>query len=271
MRPIAPAAQAWRPSVAWRVNAERLVIIGWGRAILLQLSHPLLAAGVFDHSGFRSTPWAAGVRLHHTIRAMLSLTFGDGAQRERTLNAIRQVHRRVNGILPSDVGTFRAGARYSAEDPALVLWVHATLVESCLLAYERLVEPLTPAERDAYCVEAAPVAVALNAREEEVPRTWREVREYLDRVYASGTTAVGAQARELADAVLWPRGRWLVAPAAWANRIITLGLLPPHVRDQYGFRWTARRARAFDGLTRLLRIVRRLTPDALATWKAART
>ena len=65
---------------------------------------------------------------------------------------------------------------YSAEDPDLVLWVHATLLESVPLAYERLVGPLTIAERDAYCAEAAPIAIALLARSREVPRTWAETR-----------------------------------------------------------------------------------------------
>ena len=64
-------------SITWRVNAERIVLLGWARAILLQLAHPLVAAGVFDHSGFRGTPYAAASRLYHTVHAMLSLTFGD--------------------------------------------------------------------------------------------------------------------------------------------------------------------------------------------------
>ena len=195
-----------RSLISRRINAERIVLLGWGRAILLQLAHPLIAAGVHDHSGFRATTWAAITRLYHTVHAMLALTFGTDEERERALGGIRQIHQRVNGQLRSAAGRFPAGTAYSAEDPDLVLWVHATLLESVPLAYEQLVGPLTIAERDAYCAEAAPVAVALLARSHEVPRTWAEARVYLDRMYASGDLVVTDEARALARAVLSPAG-----------------------------------------------------------------
>jgi uncharacterized protein (DUF2236 family) len=257
-------------SITWRVNAERIVLLAWARAILLQLAHPLVAAGVFDHSGFRGTPYAAASRLYHTVHAMLSLTFGDETARQRTIDGIRAIHRRVNGVLPEATGPYPAGARYSAEDPALVLWVHATLIESVLIIYERLVAPLTAAERDEYCAEAFPIAVALAAREHEVPRTWSDLRCYLDRTYESNAIAVGTQGRALARAVLAPSGGWLVAPATWINRTITVGLLPTHVREQYGMTWTPRRDRTVARLLSVLRIIRRLLPDAMALWPDAR-
>jgi len=257
-------------TVSWRVNAERLVLFGWGRAILLQLAHPLVAAGVFEHSGFRSTPLEAARRLSHTVGAMLSLTFGDEVRRERTLDAIRAIHRRVNGTLAESTGVLPAGTRYSAEDPALVLWVHATLIESVLLAHEQLVGPLPQPEHDAYCVEALPIAVALGARPEEIPRTLADVRAYLDRMYASGTIVVGTQARALASAVLSPAGAWPAAPATWINRAITTGLLPPFLREQYGLPWSPSRARTFSRLTTTLRTARRVAPGMVATWKESR-
>ena len=259
-----------RASVSWRLNAERIVLLSWGRAILLQLAHPLVAAGVFDHSGFRGTPYAAASRLYHTVHAMLALTFGDEPARERTLEAIRTIHRRVNGVLPQATGIYPEGTRYSAEDPALVLWVHATLLESVILVYERLVGPLTAAERDEYCAEAFPIAVALNAREDDVPRTWSDLLAYMDRMSASGAIAVGAQGRELATAVLSPSGGWLVAPATWINRMVTIGMLPPGVRELYSMSWTPGQERTLTRLISALRMTRRLLPDAIALWPAAR-
>ena len=259
-----------RTSITWRVNAERIVLLGWARAILLQLAHPLVAAGVFDHSGFRGTPYAAASRLYHTVHAMLSLTFGDEAARQKTLDAIRAIHRRVNGVLREATGCYPSGTRYSAEDPDLVVWVHATLVESVLLVYERLVAPLTAAERDDYCAEAFPIAIALAARENDVPRTWTDLRAYLDRMYASNAIAVGTQGRELARAVLSPSGGWLVAPATWINRMITVGLLPAQLREQYSMTWSARHERAVTRLVALLRLTRRVMPDVIALWPDAR-
>jgi uncharacterized protein (DUF2236 family) len=261
-----------RATISRRVNAERIVLLGWGRAILLQLAHPLIAAGVDEHSGFRSTTWAAVTRLYHTIHAMLALTFGTDAERERALDGIRQIHRRVNGRLKTATGHYPEGTPYSAEDPDLVLWVHGTLLESVLLAYERFVGPLTMEERDAYCAEAAPIAIALLARSDEVPRTWATARLYLDRMYGSGQLDVTEQARSLARAVLWPpaASAWLAGPALWSNRIITLGLLPPAIRRQYRFDWSRSNQRTFDVLVPTLRTLRRALPRAITLWPESR-
>ena len=119
---------------------------------------------------------AAVRRLRHTVGAMLALTFGTDTERERTIAAIRAIHRRVNGTLGAAVGPFPVGTRYSAEDPALVLWVHLTLLESIVMTYELLVHPLTEPERDAYCETSVWVATALGAVDADVPRTWKAVR-----------------------------------------------------------------------------------------------
>lgn len=257
-------------AVARRLNGERLVVLGWTRAILLQFGHPLIAAGVYDHSGFRSSPLAAARRLHHTIRAMLALSFGSNAERERAIDVIRGIHRRVNGQLRDTVGPFPAGTRYSAEDPALVLWVHLTLIESIVLVYEQLVAPLSEQERDDYCIASAPVAVALGAPPDAVPQSWRDLRQSLARVYASGVITIGSDARLLAQAVIHPRGTAIVRPVNILNEVLTAGLLPPLLREAYGFQWTARRARTFDWIIGTLRTFRRGVPDRLARWTAAR-
>lgn len=255
-----------RTSISWRLNAERMVLLGWGRAILLQLAHPLVAAGVFDHSGFRGTPYAAASRLFHTVHAMLALTFGDEPARERTLEAIRTIHRRVNGELPETIGHYMAGTRYSAEDPSLVLWVHATLLESVPMAYEAVIAPLTPQDLDVYCEEAAPIAIALGARPEDVPRTRAALDAYIDRMHASGVLTVGADARLLAKEVVSSRLAALAWPLGWMNRQITIGWLPPSIREQYGFTWDDAGARRSRRALRVLRGVRRVLPRRLAQW-----
>jgi uncharacterized protein (DUF2236 family) len=257
-------------TVTRRVNAERLAVFGWTRAILLQFAHPLVAAGVFAHSGFRDSGAAAVRRLHGTIGAMLSLTFGDPADRERALEGIRAIHRRVHGRLDQAVGPFPAGTRYSAEDPALVVWVHATLLESMPLMYDLLVAPLTAADRDAFCRAAAPLAVQLGAREEDVPRSAAATRAYLSRMYDSGAILVGPQARELAQALLAPPFGSVAAPFVELNRLLGVGLLPPALRRQYGFLWTVQDERALGRAVVAIRTVRGWLPDAAAQWGAAR-
>ncbi len=255
--------------IAARVNAERLVLLGWSRAILLQLAHPLVAAGVAEHSSYREGRLSAAVRLHHTVRAMLSLTFGTTEARDATLARINAIHRRVNGTLRDAAGPFPAGTPYSAEDPALLRWVHATLLESVPLVYELLVEPMPERDRDAYCREAAPVARALGVAE-GVPGSWRELRAYMDGMHASGCVTVSREARALARAVLKPPFAPLVAPAARVNRLFTAGLLPPHLRAQYGLAWGERDERALGRWVQALRAARRAAPRALALWPEAR-
>ena len=124
---------------------------------------------------------------------MLALSFGTDAEREHALHGIRTIHTRVNGHLPRAVGLFPAGAAYSAEDPALVLWVHLTLLESIPLAYQRFVGPVADDERDTYCAETAWVPIALGARPADVPVTWTHASEQLSRMYGSGILSVGDQ------------------------------------------------------------------------------
>ena len=253
-------------TVSRRINAERLALLSWSRAILLQLAHPLIAAGVAEHSSFRAGPFEAARRLRHTIRAMLALTFGDDERQARALAGIRAIHRRVNGRLRETVGPFAAGTPYSAEDPALLLWVHATLLESVPMAYQAVVAPLTPGELDAYCDEAAPIAIALGARPEEVPRSRAALQQYIDRMHASGALTVGTDARLLAKEVVSSRLAALAWPLGWTNRQVTIGWLPPAIREQYGFAWDAAGARRCRRALRVLRGVRRVLPRRVAQW-----
>jgi uncharacterized protein (DUF2236 family) len=256
--------------ISHRINGERLIVLGWSRAILLQLAHPLIAAGVFEHSGFRASPLAAVKRLHHTTRAMLAISFGDDQRRNQALDGIRAIHTRVNGTLRETVGPWPAGTPYSAEDPALLLWVHATLAESMVVTYETLVAPISPAERDAYCDEGADASIALGVRPDQMPHTWAALQDYLARTYAGGAIAVGPQALELADALLRTSIPPILGPVGTLSRTLTAGLLPPRIREAYGLRWTEADRRRYARSTSALRTLRKMMPEIMALWPDAR-
>jgi uncharacterized protein (DUF2236 family) len=256
--------------ISRRINAERMVLFGWSRSILLQMAHPLIAAGVADHSHFRSSARAAVVRLRATVRSMLALVYGDATEYARSIGIIRAIHGRVHGTLRQATGVFPAGTPYSAEDPALVVWVHATHIESVLMVYEHLVGQLSMDDRDAYCEEAAGVALALGARLADVPRSWTALERYLDTEHASGRIAVGPDARLIADAVLFPPLSLVTGPFAWMNRLITLGLLPAGVRDQYRYGWNDTRTRQLERTMTAMRATRSVSPRVLAWWPDAR-
>lgn len=246
-------------------------MLSWLRAILLQLAHPLVAAGVAEHSTFRSGASAALSRLHQTVGAMLAITFGDDEACERALEGIRVIHRRVHGSLREPCGCFPAGTPYSAEDPVLLLWVHATLIDSVVRVYGELVAPLADAYRDAYCADAADAAIALGATAQDVPRSWRALQNYLEVQRASGAIQPCEQARQLAAALLAPSRAFVARPVSTLLRLIAAGLLPADVRRGYGFEWNARRERAFGALMTTLRMTRRVAPRRVAWWPAARS
>jgi uncharacterized protein (DUF2236 family) len=246
------------------------MVLGWGRAILMQLAHPLVAAGVDAHSTFRVTRRARYLRLHQTVQAMLDLTFGDEAAVSRAARRINRIHDRVHGTLGERVGPFAAGTRYSAHDPDLLLWVHATLLDSMPLAYELLVGPLGARDRDAYCDEAAEGVARLGLPADGVPRSWKALEDYMHRMIGQDTLVVGGTARSLAREILHPPLSWLSGPIASFQRDLTTGTLPPALRSQYGLRWTARDERRLQSRARVVRRLRRLAPGALARWRASR-
>jgi uncharacterized protein (DUF2236 family) len=270
---VARGALIGRPppgGVAWQVAGERLGVLSWPRAVLLQLAHPLVAAGVAAHSDFRRSPLAPYSRLHATVSAMRALAFGTDEQAQAALDGILRIHDRVNGTLGPAVGAHAAGARYSAHDPALLLWVHATLIDSAARMHEDAVGPLSPAERDEYCRDSAAITIALGAAAADLPREWAALQRYINAEIASGRVAVGDQARALGRQVLRPPLGWTMWPIQRATELMTIGSLPDPIRDQYGFEWSAARARRRTRVIALLRRTRRWMPDTLARWPEAR-
>ena len=256
--------------IARQVNREAVVVLGWGRAILMQLAHPLVAAGVSAHSRFDAGPLAYIERMRSTIGAMLLLTFGNEEQVRQAADGINAIHRRVHGRLGRAVGRYPAGTPYDATDPELLKWVHATLIDSQLRTYALFVGPLTADEKDRYCAEAARVGPRLGIPADALPGTTARLDRYMKEMEQEERLAVGEQASRLAHALLAPPGGTWVAPALWLGRLTTLGLLPAPIRDQYGFAWGARDARRLRLTTAAVRATRRMLPPALREWPAAR-
>lgn len=250
-------------SVSWKINCEMVVIAGWSRAILLQLAHPAVAAGVHGHSTFRGSLRASFRRAHSTVGAMLSLTFGDTEQIITAAARINAIHDRVQGRTSE-------GATYSAHDADLQRWVHATMLDTIPQIYEQLVGPLTQRERDQYCVEAAIMEPLLGMPDGWLPRDSGQLDRYMREMLEGGTLVVNDTSRALARALLYPP-RWFVAwPAFRAAQLITIGSLPPALRQAYGFKWGPRDERALARWTSLLRTSVRLLPPIAREWLVAR-
>ena len=256
--------------IAWKLHREVVLLVGWGRAILLQLAHPLVAQGVADHSGFAADAWGRVTRLRRTLGAMLALTFGTPEESADAAAAINRIHDRVHGRLAGAAGSFATSTRYSAHDPVLLAWVHATLVDTFLITYERFVAPLRQAERDRYCREAGAAAPLLGIPAHLLPDTTASLADYMDRMLTSGDIVVTDTARALAGEVLslgLPRA---ARPLLSLARLPVVGLLPQPIRDAYGFEWTRGQERTLSALAAATRHTLPLLPPLLRFWPAAR-
>jgi uncharacterized protein (DUF2236 family) len=237
-------------SITRRVNRENVLFLGGGRALLMQLAHPKVAAGVDEHSDFRAHPLR---RLRRTILMTMAIVFGDRETALAAARGVNQVHARVKG------------RDYRALDPDLLLWVHATLMDTSLVTYETFVKPLLPHEREDFYQEFKLLGELLGIPRDRFPATLRDFDAYLNDMLESGVR-IDQRALGLSKLVLRPPTRLLPGPAMIPMEVITAGLLPPILRDQYGLTWGAGQQRAYRFAVRTLPHLVALTPPVFRVW-----
>lgn len=269
-RSDSPKVRPERDFIGWKLQREIILLLAWGPAILLQLAHPLVARGIADHSAFHVERRGRLRRFRRTVDAMLQLCFGTDQEAREVLARINAIHDRVNGHLPDAAGIFPPGTRYSAHDPALLTWVHATLLDMNVRVYELYVASLSSEEKDRYCAEASEAEAALGIPHGQLPRTFRELARYMDAMLASEEITVTDTARMLAQSIVYPPTPRIAGPALWFVRLATVGLLPPTIRDGYGFAWSARKQAMLRLSAGLIRNVLRRTPSIVRHWPSAR-
>lgn len=218
-------------SEAWALNREAMLLLGAGpRALLLQLAHPAVAAGVADHSDFRADPWA---RLRGTLRSYLAIVYGTRTAALAEIRRLNVLHETITG------------PTYRARDPELSMWVHATLVDSTMVVADAWLEPLSRERRARYYRETLPIGRAFGIPPDRLPADLDAFEAYVAASLApGGPVRVGPLARELAEVVLHPPLGPILPPLA-ALRPATyawtlwpsIGLLPESVREAYGLRW----------------------------------
>src|SRR5436190_206181 len=164
-------------SVTWRVNREGVLLVGGGAALVLQVAHPLVAAGVAEHSNYREDPWG---RLYRTLDLTTQIVFGDSEMAKEGSERLHRIHSRVQGVTTEPGGRFPAGTPYEANDPELLMWVHATLVDTSILVYDRYVTRLTIAERERYYLEQKRLGEAFGVPLDRQPATYADFNEYVD-------------------------------------------------------------------------------------------
>jgi uncharacterized protein (DUF2236 family) len=172
-------------TVIWRVNREGVLLAGGGAALILQAAHPLVAAGVAEHSHYREDRWG---RLYRTLNFTTKVVFGDMRTAEEAARRVRAAHKRVRGVTEESGGRYPRGTPYNASDPELLMWVHATLVRTALDVYQRYVGALTIAEQRLYYDEQKTLAEMFGVPRERMPDTFAAFNRYVDDTLESAAS-----------------------------------------------------------------------------------
>jgi uncharacterized protein (DUF2236 family) len=201
----------------------------------MQAAHPVAFTGFFASTTALEDPYP---RLERTAAVIHTIIFGTRADADRATARVRAVHRRMRGELTQAAGRFPAGTPWAADDPALLLWVIATLAESSLLVYERYVTRLDSDERERYWSDFKVLGRLFGLAPAEMPETWPALLEYLGRMLRGDELYVTPQARALGlEIVLSPPVPLRVRPLLELANFVTVGLLPGELRRQYKLRW----------------------------------
>jgi uncharacterized protein (DUF2236 family) len=233
-----------------RIGSESVLMLGGGRALLMQVAHPVVAAAVCGHSAYDTEPWR---RLARTMTALYTIVLGTREEAERVRAATRAVHARVPG----------------ADDADAQLWVHATLVDTGVTMYETFVGRLSALDREAFYDEMKVVAELFGVPPDVLPPTYVTFRAYQQATIAR--LRVGEDARAVARVVLAPPVPTPLRPFLRSLELVTVGLLPPSLRAQYGFRWTRIHKAALALQSRSVRAILPATPGLLRELEPERT
>ena len=247
-------------SISWRLHEEQWLITAGARAFLMQAAHPKVAQGALDHSGFAEDPFG---RVYRTIQGMAVLIFGTTHEANTMARNINRLHHTVQGTLHESIGHYTAGEAYNAMEPLALLWVHIVFVDSMLTAYKTFVGPLSEAECEQYWQESCRYARLLGLTDTTLPVSYAAVQQYIREALASGEIAIGPAAHFIAQKVLYPPMPLLRRPLWMIVRLITVGQLPPDIRQAYGLPWTTRHMVGFRIARGVGHLLRRLFPNAL--------
>jgi len=213
-------------SVTWRLSTDLATPVAGLRSLLMQALHPLAMAGVDQHSGWRQDPVG---RLAATSGYLTTVSFGERAAAEQAAARVRRIHEHVQGV---DTVT---GRRYAAGDPALLLWVHAALVESGIVAADLFGTPLSAADSDRYVAEMVVAAELVGVPRDLVPADLASLERYISSVRPELRCTPAAA--ESMDYLLDPAGLDEDTAEIWADvKDGAIAALPAWARDMYGYR-----------------------------------
>ena len=216
-------------SLTWRISRESAVFLGAGRAALLQLAHPWVAAALDQHSTVMRRPIE---RFHNTFRVVFTMIFGTPEQAFRAAWALYQLHTRITGDLPGAVAGYPQGSRYEALQTPALRWVYATLIESAVIAFDSVMPPLSCEERAAYYEESKVLAGLFGLPKEALPEDWSAFESYVAAMISSQALGVSELSRAMGKRIMSGAGSWIPVPRWY--QVLTAQWMPPRFREEFG-------------------------------------
>jgi uncharacterized protein (DUF2236 family) len=251
-------------TVFWQVSREPALLLAGMRALLLQIAHPKIAQGVADHSRYREDLLGRGIR---TFTAVYSIVFGEREQAIEAALRVRRVHDRVHGhvVDPLPRGMHR---RYDANDPELLMWVAATLLDSSIMAFELFVRALRVEEKEQYYEDAKLFGQMFGVPPELYPVSWSAFQTWWAEMLDSDTLTVTDTARRVHAGLV--NGSWPARILAPLNCSMAVMLLPERIAREFGLRRGLAARMTFSAMVGLTRGLTWPVPTRLRGVPAAR-
>jgi uncharacterized protein (DUF2236 family) len=252
-------------SMLRQVMQERCVGLMYGqRALCIGALKPLNYVGTVEHSHQLETPFK---RLSRTATMFEHVYFGTREEADATLASVASMHTRVHGELPHDAGPHHpAGTPYDAMDPSLMLWTVANLADSSAWFYEHLVQPMGPAQAEAFWQDWLRFGELFGLAREHAPQTYTAFRLWFSEQLAGNDLFLTDEARYMgymtAFGIPMPASR---QPFKHVHDAVMMYSLPGRVRELYGVRLSASQRTAAQLTIAAQRRLRTVTPAALAT------
>jgi uncharacterized protein (DUF2236 family) len=194
-------------------------------------------------------------RFHRTFNTMFTVVFGTTEQALSAARRLHHRHARISGTLVETAGPFAAGSRYEANDVAALRWVHATLIDTALVAHGLVHPPLSAEDREHYWAEARRFAAFFGIPQDALPQSWGDFAAGNKKMWRSDVLTVSDDARSIARALFYGTGTRLPIPSWY--RALTARLLPARLRDDFGLAYGKSEHRASE---RALAVLRRAYP-----------
>lgn len=246
-----------RHSAIRRITAEPAIGLILQHALTMEVAHAKVGAGVQHHSLFRGRPW---LRAWSTMDTALRLVWGDAATSRQAAQQVYRFHDHVNGELPEPSAAHPDGASYTAHDASLLLWVWATLIEVAEVAHARWLEPLSPAEADAFYADMVTFARCFGIPADMVPADRAAFADYWRSVLDGDELVPTPTSRAVVRDVLWFSHRLVPAPLVRPLRVLSIGTLDPSMRERFGLDLSPSDQRLFDRLDGFLTRTYRYRP-----------